>query len=279
MGLTARGLTRSFGRHVAVAHADVALQSGTITGLIGPNGAGKTTLLLMLAGLLAPDAGTVAVDGRDVEPAELRRHCGWMPDVFGTWDSLTASEILSTFGRLHGQSRTEARDRAAELLEMVHLPEFADRPAHELSRGQKQRLGLARALVDRPAVLLLDEPASGMDPRSRVELRDQLRRHADDGCAVLVSSHILTELAEMVDDVVVMTDGRTRERSTPNGHLWRIREAGSPAGSATTLRFADEDDAAQHLSDRIRDGARIAEFARVTSEIEDAYLALDAERT
>lgn len=279
MKMTARGLTRSFGRHTAVAHADVTLTAGSITGLVGPNGAGKTTLLLMLAGLLAPDSGSIELDDLAVESTQLRGAVGWMPDVFGTWDSLTGIEILSTFGRLHGQSAHTARQRAVELLELIHLAEFADRPAHELSRGQKQRLGFARALVNRPRVLLLDEPASGMDPRSRRELRDQLRAMADEGCAVLISSHILTELSEMVDDVVIMTAGRTRDSDRPAGHLWRVREAGRPAGSATTMSFPDEEAAARHLGELVATGARIAEFSRVDSELEDAYLALDAERT
>ncbi len=277
--LTARGLTRTFGRHTAVAHADVTLTPGRATGLVGPNGAGKTTLLLMLAGLLAPDSGTLELDGSSVETVALRRAVGWMPDVFGTWDSLTATEILSTFGRLHGLSSKDARARAAELLQQVHLDDRADRPAHELSRGQKQRLGFARALVHRPRILLLDEPASGMDPRSRVELRDEVRRLADNGCAVLVSSHILTELSEMVDDVLVMTDGRTRESAPATERSWRLRAVGRPVSSADILRFPDEEAAARHLRTVVDSGVLVAEFARVDSELEDAYLALDADRT
>ncbi|QNG17746.1 ABC transporter ATP-binding protein [Rhodococcus triatomae] len=279
MALTARGLTRTFGRHTAVAHADVTLTPGTITGLVGPNGAGKTTLLLMLAGLLAPDSGSLRLDDQEVDSTQLRAVIGWMPDVFGTWDSLTATEILTTFGRLHGQAASAARLRAAELLDLVHLSAFADRPAHELSRGQKQRLGFARTLVNRPRVLLLDEPASGMDPRSRMELRDQLRAMADAGCAVLISSHILTELSEMVDDVVIMTAGRTRDSDRPTGHRWRVREAGQPATSARMMSFADEEAAARHLGELVAAGANVAEFCRVDTELEDAYLALDAERT
>lgn len=279
MGLTARALTRTFGRHTAVTQADVTLTPGSITGLVGPNGAGKTTLLLMLAGLLAPDSGSLELDGRKATSEQLRSAIGWMPDVFGTWDSLTATEILTTFGRLHGQPQKAAQRRSVELLELVHLTEFADRPAHELSRGQKQRLGFARALINWPRVLLLDEPASGMDPRSRRELRDQLRMLADAGCAVLISSHILPELSEMADEVVIMTDGRTRPADRGTGHLWRIRESGHPAASATTREFADDEAAAQHLRELIAAGGNIAEFSRVDTELEDAYLALDADRT
>ncbi|WP_068151739.1 ABC transporter ATP-binding protein [Rhodococcoides corynebacterioides] len=279
MSLTARALTRSFGRHPAVTHADVTLRPGRITGLVGPNGAGKTTLLLLLAGLLAPDSGTLTLDDEPADSTRLRSSVGWMPDVFGTWDSLTALEILETFGRLHGLSRSAARDRAADLLRTVHLEDFAFRSAHELSRGQKQRLGFARALVHRPRVLLLDEPASGMDPRSRVDLRDTLRSLADDGCAVLVSSHVLSELSASVDDVVFVTAGRTHERERRVGHRWRMREVGSPESGADVLDFPDEEAAAAHLADQVSAGRRIAEFARVDTELEDAYLALEADRT
>jgi ABC-type multidrug transport system ATPase subunit len=278
MSLVATGLSRTFGRHLAVADAGLELTPGRICGLVGPNGAGKTTLLLLLAGLLAPDDGTIVIDGSPASPEDTRRLIGWMPDVFGTWESLTAHEILTTFGRLYGLRTASARQRADELLELVHLSEFAARPAHELSRGQKQRLGFARALVHSPQFLLLDEPASGMDPRSRMDLRSQLRRLADDGCAVLVSSHILSELDEMVDDVVLMTGGRTHRPPPAAGHVWRIRLAGQSMSDAEQRHFDDEPAAAGYLRELIRSGAAVAEFAPTSSGIEDAYLALDPER-
>lgn len=127
--LTARGLSRSFGRHVALANADMDLQPGRICGLVGPNGAGKTTLLLLLAGLLSPDSGSIELDGQPLDSLTLRRRTGWMPDVFGTWESLTAREILITFARLYDQSTAQSRSRADELLGLVHLSEFADTPS------------------------------------------------------------------------------------------------------------------------------------------------------
>ncbi|MBD0859628.1 ABC transporter ATP-binding protein [Gordonia sp. zg691] len=278
MSMVASGLTRAFGRHTAVADASLELTSGRIAGLVGPNGAGKTTLLLLLAGLLAPDSGTIVIDDAPVEPADMRRLTGWMPDIFGTWESLTAHEILTTFAKLYGIRTAPARQRADELLELVHLTEFADRPAHELSRGQKQRLGFARALVHRPRILLLDEPASGMDPRSRMDLREQLRRLADDGCAILVSSHILSELDEMVDDVVLMTDGRTRLPAPAVGGVWRIRFVGQAPAQAQEARFDDEGAAARHLAELVSSGAAVSEFAPISTGIEDAYLALDPVR-
>ncbi len=279
MTLVAEGLTRTFKRHVAVAGADITLVPGQIIGLVGPNGAGKTTLLLMLAGLLRPSGGSIQMDGEVVDPVRLRERVGWMPDVFGTWESLTAQEILIAFARLHGRSTAQARQRAATLLADVHLTEYAARPAQELSRGQKQRLGFARALVHEPRVLLLDEPASGMDPRSRVELRDSLRALADGGCAVLVSSHILSELGEMVDHVVMMSAGRTTPPPTALGSMWRIRLLGQSVGASTHLTFADDDEAAQYLAHTVGSGTRVLEFARATNALEDAYFALEADRT
>lgn len=277
MTLVATGLSRSFGKHPAVVNAELTLRPGRITGLVGPNGAGKTTLLLVLAGLLKPDTGTLLLDGAPVDDRALRGQVGWMPDVFGTWDSLTPHEILTTFGRLYGQRSADAGARATELLEMVHLTEHATRPASELSRGQKQRLGLARALMNRPRLLFLDEPASGMDPRSRVELREQLRAVANAGSAVLVSSHILTELDEMVDDVVLMVAGSTRPAG-PTTTRWRLRLAGQTEAEAELLVLDDDAAAAAHLAAAITAGARVAEFTRVSSGLEEAYLQLHADR-
>lgn len=279
MTLVARGLTRTFRQHVAVADATLTLPPGRIVGLVGPNGAGKTTLLLMLAGLLRPSSGTIELDGAPVAPEALRSRAGWMPDVFGTWDSLTPTEILTTFAKLYGIPSGEARTRATDLLARVHLTEFADRPAQVLSRGQKQRLGFARAMVHHPPILLLDEPASGMDPRSRFELRDSLRALADSGVAVLVSSHILSELGEMVDDVVMMARGRTEAPPESAVTRWRIRLLGEPPSGGTYLTFDSEADAAAHLAQRIADGAGVVEFARATNALEDSYFALEADRT
>ena len=151
-----------------------------MTALVGPNGSGKTTLLLILATLLRPDAGAVSVAGVDAvrEPVEARRRLGWMPDTLGVWEELTCHDILASLGRLYGMGKAEASARADEQLAWVELTEFAHRPARVLSRGQQQRLSLARATVHRPSVLLLDEPANGLDPAARIRLRDDLRAMA-----------------------------------------------------------------------------------------------------
>ncbi|WP_242903005.1 ABC transporter ATP-binding protein [Actinomadura terrae] len=211
LGIEARGVSRCFGPVHALRGLDLTVPYGQVTALVGPNGAGKTTLLLILATLLRPDDGHVRVAGHDVraDPGAARRALGWMPDTFGVYDQLTVREYLEFFADAYGLAR-DARDRRLRgLLTLVHLDEQLGQPVHALSRGQKQRLGVARALVHRPRVLLLDEPASGLDPRSRVELRDLLRSLAADGVAVLVSSHILSELEEIADRVVLVDHGRT----------------------------------------------------------------------
>ena len=218
--------------------------AGSVTGLVGPNGAGKTTLLLMLAALLAPDDGTIRVAGLDplTQPRQVHQAVGWMPDAFGTWDSLTCTEILTTFATAQGLDRAAGRRNADEMLAAVHLDEMARTPARVLSRGQKQRLGLARALVHRPQVLLLDEPAAGMDPRSRADLRVLLRELASSGVTVLVSSHILPELEQMVDGVVFMARGQVvRPDGAADG---AVDPTAAPADAPD-----DEDAAAQEASD------------------------------
>jgi len=210
-GIEVTGVRRAFGSVLAVDHIDLQARPGEVTALVGPNGAGKTTLLLMLATLLAPDNGSIRIAGLDpvTEPRQVRATMGWMPDAFGTWDALTVREVIETVGAAYRMAPGPARARTAELLELVHLGDLADRPARVLSRGQKQRLGLARALIHHPSVLLLDEPASGLDPRSRIELRDILRGLAASGATLLVSSHILTELQEIADRAVIVARGRS----------------------------------------------------------------------
>lgn len=255
-GIVVTGLRRAFGAVQALDGVDLRARAGRVTALVGPNGSGKTTLLLVLAGLLVPDEGHVRVAGHDpvTDGAAARGRTGWMPDAFGTWDSLTAREVLSTFAAAYRIPQAQADQRVAELLATVHLEEYADRPASVLSRGQKQRLGLARALVHSPDVLLLDEPASGLDPRSRVDLRLLLRRLADEGRTVLVSSHVLSELEEMADDAVFLSKGRTvvgawTETAQTRSRRYQVRSLSAAVlidwlGRAGVAWQADDEDAA-----------------------------------
>lgn len=300
-GIEADGLRRAFGDVRAVDGVTFSAPAGAVTALIGPNGSGKTTLLLLLAGLLKPDAGHASVDGFDLATQNLqaRSRIGWMPDVFGTWDALTCTEILSTFARAYGLAKPEAERRALEMLERVYLAEFGPRPARVLSRGQKQRLGLARALVHDPAVLLLDEPASGLDPRSRIELREVLRGLASEGRTVLVSSHVLSELEEVYDHAVFLSQGRTVELSTAAqpasvSRGWRL-DAIDPVGLRTFLDEADipwqsgsggdvvvqltgYDSAAQLVQAAVAAGVLVHTIAPLSGRLEEAYLSLDQER-
>lgn len=317
-GIEARGVRRAFGSVQALDGVDLVARAGAVTALVGPNGSGKTTLLLVLAGLLVPDSGHVRMAGADpvADGAAARARTGWMPDAFGTWDSLTAREVLTTFADAYRVPRTQVRARVDELLATVHLTEYADRPAAVLSRGQKQRLGLARALVHDPQVLLLDEPASGLDPRSRVDLRVLLRRLADEGRTVLVSSHVLSELEEMADDAVFISRGRTvagheavdaatarrtwhvraLSRTALTGWLdtigaaWRPDDAlghpgtgalaeGAPdAPGGVLIEVEGDAGAARLLADAVAAGVPVTALSPAGGALEQAYLALDEER-
>ncbi len=310
-GIVARGVRRTFGDVVAVDSMDLDAPLGQVTALIGPNGSGKTTLLLVLATLLVPDSGSVQVAGFDpvANPREVRRRIGWMPDVFGTWDTLTCREVLATVAEAYHVPPAVASARIEELLALVHLTELADRPTQVLSRGQKQRLGLARALVHDPDVLLLDEPASGLDPRSRVELRTIVRRLAAAGKAVLVSSHVLAELDEMADRAVIVAGGRTVAVETMDGaqpaggdaapviraRPWRVRalDPGSliaaldrfgvrytlpdtPEREGVEVSIGTDTEASALLAELVRRGVRIVSFAPAAGVLEQAYLSMTA---
>jgi len=305
MSITAQGVRRYFGRVRAVDGIDLEARAGAVTALVGPNGSGKTTLLLVLAGLLRPDGGTVRVAGHD--PAigtSAREVTGWMPDTFGTWESLTAREVLTTVGAAYRLPAERATARAAELLDLVHLTQLADAPAHVLSRGQKQRLGLARALVNDPQVLLLDEPASGLDPRSRVDLRHLLRDLAAQGRTILVSSHVLAELDEMADDAVFISAGRTVSTQTVDaaasavrpwrlraldltalttwlegsGLSWRAETEGFAVPTGVLVNLEGEAEAAALLRDVVSAGVPVTSLAPASGALESAYLALEEER-
>jgi ABC-2 type transport system ATP-binding protein len=205
-----RDLTRRYGRVAAVDHLNLQVSRGALFGFIGPNGAGKTTTLRMLAGLLEPSAGEVWIDGRRVD-ADLdvaRRLIGYMPDFFGVYDDMLVWEYLDFFARCYGLPASRRQTMVSELLELVNLADKRDANVQALSRGMQQRLCLAHALVHDPQILLLDEPASGLDPRARVEMRELLKELAAMGKTIIVSSHILSELAEMCTQVGIIEKGK-----------------------------------------------------------------------
>ena len=201
---------KSYRRVDALKDLSLEIPPGSIYGLIGPNGAGKTTLIRILAALLAPTAGEVWFDGEEVvrQPALIQRKVGYMPDFFGVYPDLTAGEYLEFYAGIHDIPRKKQSSTVNDLLELVDLSSKRDANVETLSRGMKQRLCLARALVHDPAVLLLDEPASGLDPRARVELRELLRTLQELGKTIIISSHILLELAEMCTDIAIIQGGQ-----------------------------------------------------------------------
>lgn len=296
-----RRLRREFGTLVAVEAADLRIDRGHVVGLIGPNGAGKTTLLRMLATLLEPTDGEVRIDGLDAgtEFLEIRRRLGYMPDFFNLYSDLTLLETLGFFADAYGVPAGSIAERANQALRTVELHSKANERVRHLSRGMTQRLGLATLLVRDPQVLLLDEPASGLDPLARMQLRDILRRLRSEGRAVVVSSHILPELEEFCTDMVVMDRGRIVvngsveevARKLRGGRAFAVEVRGA-AGTAKTVleRFPgvsvvapesgewivevadfgfDETELVQAL---VQAGFRVAKFCERRHNIEDVFM-------
>ncbi len=215
------GLSRRFGKTVALAELDLSIAQGAIYGFIGPNGAGKTTTLRLLAGLIEPSAGEIRLMGQPVgRKAGSQYQVGYMPDFFGVYDDLRAWEYLDFFARCYSLPAERRRTVVDQLLDLVDLAPKRNAFVQTLSRGMQQRLCLAHALVHDPPILLLDEPASGLDPRARVELRELLRTLRDMGKTILLSSHILSELAEICTEIGIIESGRM-VASGPVGEVHR----------------------------------------------------------
>ena len=203
------GLTKKYGDMYAIQNIDLDLDEGDLFGFIGPNGAGKTTTMRIIATLLNPTSGEAYVCGNSIytKPKEIRRLVGYMPDFFGVYDDMKVIEYLEFFAAAYRIKGEERRKRCNEMLEIVDLDFKRDAYANTLSRGQTQRLGLARVLLHDPQVLLLDEPLSGLDPRARIEMRELLRRLGQMGKTIVVSSHILPELADICNKIGIIDRG------------------------------------------------------------------------
>jgi len=214
-----RKLTKSYGKLIAANEINLKLEEGDVFGFIGPNGSGKTTTMRMIATLLNPDYGECYVCGQSIytHPQEIRRLVGFMPDFFGVYDDMTVLEYLEFFAATYRINGPQRRKVCEEKLELVDMAFKRDAMVNQLSRGQTQRIGLARTLLHEPQVLLLDEPASGLDPRARIEIRQLLKRLGDLKKTVVVSSHILPELADvctrvgMIEKGVMQVDGYVDE--------------------------------------------------------------------
>ena len=205
-----QNLSKRYGSFLALDNLNLSIEKGTVFGFVGQNGAGKSTTFSILATLLAPTAGTATVNGFNIsqEPKLVRRQIGYMPDFFGVYDQLKADEYLDFYGASYKIPAAQRKKLIPQLLELVNLSHKKDSYVDLLSRGMKQRLCLARCLIHDPEVLILDEPASGLDPRARVEMREILKELKKMGKTILISSHILPELAEMCDEIGVIDNGR-----------------------------------------------------------------------
>ena len=208
--LKIENLTKNYGSFPALKGLSLEIPDGALHGFVGPNGAGKTTTMRILATLMKPTSGTAWVDGTDVvkDGQKARKLVGYMPDFFGVYDSLKCWEYLDFYGRCYGVSAAERKTMTDRLLDLVQLGGKRDEYVESLSRGMKQRLCLARSLIHDPKLLILDEPASGMDLRARAEMKGILRTLREMGKTVLISSHILPELAEMCDSLTILDHGQ-----------------------------------------------------------------------
>lgn len=208
--LSIHGLKKKFGNFQALNGLDMEIEEGALYGFVGPNGAGKTTAIRIITGLLLPDEGTVEIAGKDALKyrEEVKDEFGYVPDEFGMYDNLKVWEYMVFFASCYGLTGLVGRNRCNELLEQVKLADRADAFVDSLSRGMKQRLCLARALIHDPKLLVLDEPTSGMDPRTRMEFKELLKELCADGKTILVSSHILSELSQMCTDIAIIDAGK-----------------------------------------------------------------------
>jgi len=216
--IEAKNLQKHFGRVTAVRDVSLQAADGRITGLLGPNGAGKSTTLRILYTVIAPETGDALIDGVSVvtRPLEARRRMGVLPHSAGIYPHLTARENIEYFGSLHGLGRSDREARTLELMSLLEMEEFADRPAKGFSQGQRIKTSLARALIHRPRNVLLDEPTNGLDVMAVRGLRRLFSRLRDEGHCVLFSSHVMQEVGALCDDVIVIAHGTVVATGTPD---------------------------------------------------------------
>ena len=227
LAIATTGLTKRFERHAAVCDVELQIQSGEVYGLIGPNGAGKTTLIRLLASVELPTAGEIYLYGdvlrTDNSNPWLKQRIGYLPDDFPLYEDLTVWDYLDYFAQLYRLDRRSRRRRLAEVLELVQLTHKRHSPIPSLSRGMKQRLSLARTIIHEPILLLLDEPVSGLDPIARLQFRETIKILQEAGMTILISSHILSDLAQLCTAVGIMEMGYLVE-STSLEKLYEHRQ-------------------------------------------------------
>ena len=297
-------LHRSFGQLQAVQGVSFRIDHGKVVGFVGANGAGKTTTMRILATLDYPNAGMVKIGGHNVVhyPEKVRRLLGWMPDSFGTYEHMTVLEYLDFYARALGYKGQERLQRIQEVMDFTDLTPLADRMSNKMSKGQTQRLCLGRALLHDPQILIMDEPAAGLDPKARVELKQLIRILADEGKTSLISSHILSELGEMCDSLLFIDKGRivhhgdaesmTRGSAQAGETLVNVQVFGEPTqlvqwaltapmiqvveetkrGARLRIESKDEATLAGVLRRMITDGLQVTDYHREERRLEDAFI-------
>jgi ABC-2 type transport system ATP-binding protein len=302
--ISVHNLYRYFGTLKAVNGVTFEIPKGSVCGFVGANGAGKTTTMRILASLDYPTLGTAEICGYNVvsHPEEVRRLIGWMPDHFGNYEHMTVVEYLDFYARALGYKGKERRQRVQEVMDFTDLGPLAERFSNKLSKGNTQRLGLGRALLQDPEVLVMDEPAAGLDPKARVELKSLIRVLANEGKTIFISSHILSELGEMCDSLLFINGGRIvhhgdaqsmmQETDVTGGLLYDVQILGDAEslsawcllhpkveflesrkqGGRIRIESNAIDDSAEILHRMIKDGLRVVEFHREQRNLEDAFI-------
>ncbi|MCF8611392.1 ATP-binding cassette domain-containing protein [Gordonia sp. HY285] len=267
LAIDARGLVKRFGSTKAVDGVDLAVPPGSVYGVLGPNGAGKTTTVSMLATLLRPDAGSASIFGHDVvrEAVSVRSLIGVTGQHASVDEDLSARQNLMLFGRLLGKSRTQCRSRADELLANFALEEAADRPLKEFSGGMRRRLDLAASLIDTPPLLFLDEPTTGLDPRTRAQMWETIRTLVADGCTVLLTTQYLDEADQLADRIAVIDRGRVIADGTAD----QLKQSVGTSTLTITPTDRDHAPAVAELAEAVLGEVAVlsAEAARVTAPL------------
>ena len=247
-------LRKEYDNVLAVDDLTLNIPQGEIFGLIGPNGAGKTTTIRIACGLLAPTLGRALIAGVDVadEPERAQQHIGYLSDFFAVYEDLKVWEYLDYFAHAYKMPEAEIPARITEVIAQVNLEVKRDSMIRGLSRGMKQRLGIARAIIHRPKVMLLDEPASGLDPKARLELRNLLRSLRDQGATILISSHILTELEGFCTSIGIMEKGRMVRSGS-------IEQVTAAAASTRLVRLSWAGDSLAVAENKLKSDARVSE--------------------
>ena len=302
--ISVKNLTRHFGGLKAVDDLSFEVPRGSVCGFVGANGAGKTTTMRILATLDYATSGTVEICGHNVmnSPAKVRSLIGWMPDDFGNYDHMTVIEYLDFYARALGYQGKERQMRVQEVMEFADLLTLSDRMSNKLSKGMTQRLCLGRSLLHDPEVLIMDEPAAGLDPKARVELKNLIRILAEEGKTILISSHILSELGEMCDSLLFIDKGKIVHHGDADslrqgsdmkgGSYYDVQVLGDPMGVANwavtspSVEFMDErkrggriwidsnepEQAAKVLQRMVKDGLAVTEFHKEQRNLEDAFI-------